>query len=97
MSDQNHSFVNAVRHELRRRILKTHLGLDTPYSPRECSILLREALSSVSYHYRVLADCGALKLVKERRVRGSVQHFYEVEQRFRETPWVLQILELDES
>lgn len=45
-------------------------------SPRELSSTLSESLSNVSYHVRVLADCGVVELVRTRAVRGSTQHFY---------------------
>jgi hypothetical protein len=45
-------------------------------SPRELSDRLGEPLGNLSYHVRVLAECGALVLVDEKRVRGTTQHFY---------------------
>lgn len=65
----------ALRHPLRRTILRTLIG-DKPRSPRELADSLDEPLSNLSYHVRVLLDCGAVKLVRTRQVRGSTQHFY---------------------
>jgi DNA-binding transcriptional ArsR family regulator len=65
----------ALRHPLRRQILHMLNG-DEPSSPRELADALNQPLSNVSYHVRILADCGAAKLVRTRQVRGSTQHFY---------------------
>jgi len=67
--------LTALGHPLRRRILRRMTETDR-YSPRELAEYLSEPLSNVSYHVRVLADCGALELVGTRPVRGSTQHFY---------------------
>jgi DNA-binding transcriptional ArsR family regulator len=65
----------ALRHPLRRQILQGLKG-DRARSPRELADRFGLPLSNVSYHVRVLADCGAVKLVRTRRVRGATQHFY---------------------
>jgi len=66
----------ALAHELRRRILRAAIAGDRELSPTELSERLDEPLSKVSYHVRVLARCGALRLARTRRVRGSTEHFY---------------------
>lgn len=83
----------ALRHPLRRQILRTMVE-QKPISPREVSNELKEPLSNVSYHFRVLADCGAVVLVGETPVRGSMQHFYAptIDQ-----PWALAVLGLSEN
>lgn len=65
----------ALRHPLRRRILHMLSGKE-PLSPRELADALNQPLSNISYHVRILADCGAAKLVRTQQVRGSTQHFY---------------------
>jgi DNA-binding transcriptional ArsR family regulator len=65
----------ALRHPLRRRILTVAKWRDV-VSPRALADELREPLSNVSYHVRVLADCKAVTLVYTKPVRGSMQHFY---------------------
>jgi DNA-binding transcriptional ArsR family regulator len=65
----------ALRHPLRRRILKA-MAQEGRSSPRDLSARLSEPLSNVSYHVRVLVDCNTLELVGTRAVRGSTQHFY---------------------
>jgi DNA-binding transcriptional ArsR family regulator len=65
----------ALAHPLRRQILRKMLaGGQT--SPRDLAAGLDEPLSALSYHVRVLAECGAIKLVRTRQIRGSTQHFY---------------------
>jgi DNA-binding transcriptional ArsR family regulator len=83
----------ALRHPLRRQILRTMAAQD-PISPRQISDALREPLSNVSYHVRVLADCGAVTLVDTAPVRGSMQHFYSPAI---EEPWALAVLGLSEN
>jgi len=80
--------LRALRHPLRRRILRRLADGETA-SPRQLSADLRQPLSKVSYHVRVLADSGAVKLVKARPARGSVEHFYR---RTVEAPWARQVL-----
>jgi DNA-binding transcriptional ArsR family regulator len=67
----------ALRHPTRRRILLEMSG-EPPGSPRQISRRIHEPLSNVSYHFRVLAECGILELVRTRPVRGVVEHFYRV-------------------
>jgi DNA-binding transcriptional ArsR family regulator len=85
--------LRALRHSLRRRILR-EMADGKPTSPRRLSAALGQPLSNVSYHVRVLAECGAVTLVKTRPTRGSVEHFYRTTVR---TPWALQVLGLGES
>ncbi len=93
MSPTNHSdqtdLLRALCHPLRRRILR-HLADGETVSPRELSADLRQPLGNV----RVLAECGAVKLVKARPAHGSVEHFYRSTVR---APWALQVLGLGES
>jgi DNA-binding transcriptional ArsR family regulator len=86
-SDDNDLLI-ALRHPLRRRILR-RMEDHEPISPRELSNFLIEPLSNVSYHVRVLLDCGAVSLVDAQPVRGSMQHFYRSAI---DAPWALQVL-----
>jgi DNA-binding transcriptional ArsR family regulator len=83
----------ALRHPLRRRILREMADGKT-ISPRELAAALRQPLSNVSYHVRVLAERSAVTLVETRPARGSVQHFYRS---VVETAWARQILGMGES
>lgn len=91
-TDDNELLI-ALRHPLRRQILRAMAGED-PISPRQISDELRQPLSNVSYHVRVLADCGAVTLVDTAPVRGSMQHFYSPAI---DEPWALAVLGLSEE
>ena len=91
-SDDNDLLV-ALRHPLRRRILRLMAGEDA-ISPRELSESLEASLSNVSYHVRVLASRGAVTLVRTRPARGSMQHFYATAI---EQPWAWDLLGLDDA
>ncbi len=78
----------ALRHPLRRRILKNMLA-GGPTSPRLLADTLEEPLGNVSYHVKVLEKNDAVKLVGTRQVRGSVQHFYAPEPM---EPWAIALL-----
>ncbi|HVX33763.1 MAG TPA: helix-turn-helix domain-containing protein [Solirubrobacterales bacterium] len=91
-ADDNELLV-ALRHPLRREILRAMADTD-PISPRQVADMLREPLSNVSYHVRVLADCGAVALVETTPVRGSMQHFYSPTV---DEPWALAVLGLSEN
>jgi DNA-binding transcriptional ArsR family regulator len=89
-SDDNDLLV-ALRHPLRREILREMATTEEAISPREIASALDQPLSNVSYHVRVLADCSAIALVDTKPVRGSMQHFYRTAI---EAPWARQVLGL---
>jgi len=89
-SDDN-DLLMALRHPLRRRILREMTG-EKAVSPRQLSTGLNKPLSNISYHVRVLAECGAVTLVRTEPVRGSMQHFYRS---VVEAPWAREILGID--
>ncbi|HEV2791416.1 MAG TPA: helix-turn-helix domain-containing protein [Solirubrobacterales bacterium] len=91
-SDENDLLV-ALRHPLRRRILR-EMADGQAISPRELSATLRQPLSNVSYHVRVLAERAAVTLVETKPARGSIQHFYRSAVK---APWAQQILASRES
>jgi DNA-binding transcriptional ArsR family regulator len=65
----------AIGHPLRVEIL---VELDRgPMSPNEFASFSGEDVSTVAYHFRTLAKCGAVALIDEKRRRGAVEHFYE--------------------
>jgi DNA-binding transcriptional ArsR family regulator len=84
--------LKALRHPMRRRILRT-MGEET-ISPHELSKTLDAPLSNVSYHVRVLAECGAVVLTATKPVRGSMQHFYRLNV---EVGWVRSALEAEDD
>lgn len=66
----------ALGHPLRRRILRAMIGGDEA-SPLQLARRLRVDLTAVSYHMRMLVECGAVELVRVEPGRtGSRQHFY---------------------
>jgi DNA-binding transcriptional ArsR family regulator len=90
-SDDN-NLLAALRHPMRRRILRAMTN-EEAISPLELAAIFDKPLSNVSYHVRVLADCGAVTLVGATPKRGSMQHFYCSSI---EAPWALEILALDD-
>jgi DNA-binding transcriptional ArsR family regulator len=72
-----HNLLAALRHPMRRAILRA-MGPEDEISPRGLSRDLDQSLSKVSYHVRVLADCGVLRMTRTAQVRGSTQHFYRL-------------------
>lgn len=64
-----------LRHPLRRELLRLTIDSE-PISPTELTRQVDVTLSTVAYHVRVLANCGALELVETSQSRGSIMHFY---------------------
>jgi DNA-binding transcriptional ArsR family regulator len=58
-------------------------------SPSELAAELDVPLGTVSYHVRRLAGAGLIKLVREARRRGAVEHYYRLDRRpsIREQAW----------
>ncbi len=92
-SSRTQKLLEALGHPLRRRILR-EMGDGAPTSPRDLNERLDEPLSNVSYHFRVLAGSGAVRLVATRPVRGSTQHFYGVNI---EAEWARALLKAEEA
>jgi DNA-binding transcriptional ArsR family regulator len=80
----------ALAHPLRRRILRKMIEDEAEISPRDLALGLKEPLSRLSYHVRILAWCGAVEMVRMDQVRGSTQHFYRV---IVDATWALMALE----
>jgi DNA-binding transcriptional ArsR family regulator len=91
--NESHWLVAALRHPLRREILRL-LADGREISPSEMAEELGEPLSTIAYHVRVLAECGALKQVRERKVRGATQRFYSSSL---EADWARAMLEADDE
>lgn len=64
----------AIAHPLRLQILA--LANQRTISPSEYSTEMGASLSTVSYHFRKLAELGFLELVEEIPKRGSQEHRY---------------------
>jgi DNA-binding transcriptional ArsR family regulator len=82
--------LNALSDPSRRQMLRELAGTKE-LSPQECSEQLREHLSNVSYHFRVLAKCDVIALIRTEQVRGTTKHFYRFAIRER---WALEALGL---
>lgn len=91
--DKANDLFTALAHPLRRRILRRMIG-SGENSPRDLAIEFDEQLGVLSYHVRVLAECGALKLVRTKQIRGSTQHFYRAAVR---TQWARTALRTTEG
>lgn len=47
-------------------------------SPKEVSVTLGSGLGLTAYHMRILAEGGALELVRTEPRRGAEEHFYQM-------------------
>jgi DNA-binding transcriptional ArsR family regulator len=65
----------AVAHPLRCRCLT--IFADRVASPAEIARELGLEVSSVGYHVNALAEAGLIEEVRQRPVRGAVEHFYK--------------------
>jgi DNA-binding transcriptional ArsR family regulator len=74
--DRTTSLNQALSHPLRCSILR-RLRNGRVATPNDLAQELDEPLSNVSYHFRQLAECGCIKLVKTKPAGGSVAHFYK--------------------
>jgi DNA-binding transcriptional ArsR family regulator len=86
--------ITALGHPTRREIVRQLLSEQAPLSPRQLTERIDESLSTVSYHFRILADAGVAKLVSTRPVRGSTEHFYEATSI--EADWARALLSVDD-
>jgi DNA-binding transcriptional ArsR family regulator len=71
---ESERLMKAMSHPLRAAILRV-LNERTA-SPAELARELDDQLHNVSYHTKRLEQLGCVELVKERHVRGAVEHFY---------------------
>ena len=68
------ALLRAISHPLRHRLLSMLDGRVA--SPNELARELGLPLGRVSYHIRLLADLGAIELVRTEPRRGALEHFY---------------------
>ncbi len=68
-----------VAHPLRSRCLT--ILTERTASPNELATELGEEVGNVSYHVKQLLKMEAIELVRERPVRGAVEHFYRAAKR----------------
>ncbi len=91
--DKNQALLFALRHKLRRQIMVLMLD-GREASPSQIAEELNAVLSSVAYHVRVLAECGALQATVNQNVRGATKHFYRCSM---DAEWARTMLEEDED
>jgi DNA-binding transcriptional ArsR family regulator len=75
-SSDGEALFTALSHPIRRQVLRTMMARRIERSPSELAEELEHSLSKLSYHFGVLVDCGAIRLVRTSPARGSTQHFY---------------------
>lgn len=68
------ALLRAISHPLRHRLLGMLDGRVA--SPNQLARELGLPLGRVSYHIRLLADLGAIELVRTEPRRGALEHFY---------------------
>lgn len=93
-SNEKGRAIEALRNATRRSVVANLVAADGPTSPSDLARSLDLPLSNVAYHFRVLAEAGALKLVRTEPVRGSSKHFYAPCPEFIATPAVREALRL---
>lgn len=95
------ALLKALGHPIRKTLLKLCLEAGERRSPKELALATYKGkrsfqahLSNVSYHMRTLAEYGVLVVAGEEPRRGAVAHFYRPSKLARETPWVIEALNL---
>lgn len=68
--------IRAANSPQRRRILRILHDAGEARSPNELAAAFGITLGHVSYHVKVLRECGALALTDTQQKRGAVEHFY---------------------
>ena len=68
------ALVKALAHPVRMRVL-SRLN-EIVASPKELAGEFGVSLPMISYHFRVLAELGAIELVRETQRRGAIEHHY---------------------
>jgi len=66
--DQKQELLDALRHPIRRSLLRRFLESTEMLSPKELSDLENESLSLVSYHVRELDKLGAIEIAGDQQV-----------------------------
>ena len=68
--------ITAISSPRRRRILRLLHEVDEARSPIEIAKAFGLHVGHVSYHVKVLKECGAVALTDTRPKRGAIEHFY---------------------
>jgi DNA-binding transcriptional ArsR family regulator len=73
--NRDHKLLMALRHPLRREILRI-MSDEEEISPRQLAERLGRRLTNVAYHVKVLIQCGAVAPAGNKQAGGAAQHFY---------------------
>lgn len=93
---QEQEWLKALRHPVRRDLLR--LCHDRgKVTPREAANTLRHPLYNVRYHIKTLTDCGAVRRLGTKMVRGSKANCWGITPTVKETNWILEVLDLPSS
>jgi len=95
--DPGQALLDALRHPLRRSLLRRFIESKVVLSPKKLARLEKHPLSNVAYHVRTMEKHGAIEIAETRPMGGSVEHFYQPTSLAKETPWVLETLGLKEG
>lgn len=68
--------IKAAAAPQRRRILRALHAAGEARSPNELSGAIEASIGHVSYHVKVLKECGAVALTDTQPRRGAVEHYY---------------------
>ena len=68
--------IRALGAPQRRRILRILHEVGEARSPNELSEAFETSVGHVSYHVKVLKECGALALTDTQPRRGALEHYY---------------------
>jgi DNA-binding transcriptional ArsR family regulator len=68
--------IKAINASQRRRILRALHDAGEARSPNELSKAFEISIGHVSYHVKILKECGVLALTDTQPRRGAVEHFY---------------------
>jgi DNA-binding transcriptional ArsR family regulator len=68
--------IKAISAPQRRSILRALHAAGEARSPSELSKAFEISVGHVSYHVKVLKECGVLALTDAQPRRGAVEHFY---------------------
>lgn len=90
-SSDETKLLGALSNPLRRQILR-RMRDGEALSPLQLAEEFDLPVSNIAYHVRVLAGCGAVRLVRVKPVRGALKHYYRSSL---EPPWARQIIDLE--
>lgn len=86
--DPNQALLDALRHPLRRSLLRRLVQSEDRMGSRELARTEEQPLSSVSYHLAQLAELGAIEPAGDLQIGFSFSQFY------RPTPWAKESVEV---